>query len=242
MLPHFKLFNEIIYSYPLLMGIAWGISFNFFHHLLKKFNIEFKNSKSFFLGVFLFAWIGAKIFFIITSQGLSNTDFVSSSNFWLGGGFVFYGGLIFGLLFLVGFQKLIKNPLGSYSALIPPLALGHGIGRVGCYLAGCCFGRVIDHSESVHEVARYPVQLFEAISLFVISAVSYYLLKSKKNVIGFYLVSYGFIRFVLEFYRGDDIRGLWLLGLSTSQIISILLILLGIGIYIYRDTVRRSPM
>lgn len=216
------------------MGIAWGAAFNLFHFLLKKFNIEFMKSKLFFLGLFVCAWVGAKVFFIITSQGLSSKTFVTSSNFWLGGGFVFYGGLIFGLLFLIIFQKKYKNSFKSYSILIPPLALGHGIGRIGCYFAGCCYGKYMN------DYTRYPVQLFEASGLFMLSIISYYLIKFNRNVIGFYLVSYGFLRFVLEFYRGDAIRGIWMFGLSTSQIISIFLILLGIGIYIYRDMMRCS--
>lgn len=240
MLPYFKIFHETIYSYPLLMGIAWGAALNFFLFLLHKFNIQFFRPKMFFFGIFIFAWIGAKIFFITTSQGLVNKDFVSSSNFWLGGGFVFYGGLVFGLIYLLIYQIIYKNTYKSYSALIPPLALGHGIGRIGCYLAGCCYGSIINKSDPISNMSRYPVQLFEAGSLFLIAFISYYLLKHKKDVIGFYLIAYGIVRFILEFYRGDEIRGFWFLGLSTSQIISIFMILLALSIYIYRYVARRN--
>lgn len=242
MLPHFKLFGELIYSYPLMMGAAWALAFQFFQFIIQKFNYSFPKSKLLFLGTFIFAWIGAKIFFIFTSQGLTNHDYTLSSNFWLGGGFVFYGGLIFGLVFILLFQRKFKVPFESFQALIPPLALGHGLGRIGCFLAGCCYGDQVHNSHMFHFLGRYPVQLFEAGSLFVISFISYKLLKQKKNVVIFYMITYGLVRFILEFYRGDGIRGIWAFGLSTSQIISLALIFLATGLYIYQNIVRRDSI
>lgn len=231
MLPFFNLFGETIYSYPLMMGIAWGVAFQFFHSLQRKSQINFKNMKIFLGGIFLSAWIGAKVFFIITSQGLIGKGYLTNSNFWLGGGFVFYGGLIFGLLFVIIYNKYDSHPWKDYGVLIPSLALGHGIGRIGCFLTGCCHGKLWYHSD--HGDINYPVQLYEALGLFVLSFLGYRLFSKGKGIVLFYLFSYGVLRFILEFMRGDEIRGIWALGLSTSQIISLVFIIFSVVSYIY---------
>ena len=141
MFPYFDIFGQRVFSYPLLMGVAWGLSFHFYQFLIDKYKVDFKNSKLFFTGVFVASWVGAKVFFLITSQGIDSSLVIQNSNFWLGGGFVFYGGLIFGLTFTIIYKIIFKNPWSSFKVLVPPLAFGHGVGRVGCFLAGCCFGR-----------------------------------------------------------------------------------------------------
>lgn len=223
MFPYFDIFGERVFSYPLLMGAAWGLSFHFYQYLINKHKVDFKHSKLFFTGVFITSWVGAKIFFLITSQGIDSKLVIQNSNFWLGGGFVFYGGLVFGLIFTVIYRLITKNPWSNFKVLIPPLAFGHGVGRIGCFLAGCCFGRPwFKYGEHDH-VFNYPTQLIEALGLFIISFVSVKYLEKGKDVIAFYIISYSVLRFCLEFYRGDLIRGIWAFGLSTSQIISITL-------------------
>ena len=74
---------------------------------------------------------------------------------------------------------------------------------------------------------RHPVQLYEALSLFILGAVLLRLIKKKvsgNTIISVYFVSYTIIRFILEFMRGDKIRGIYFLGLSTSQLISLILV------------------
>lgn len=220
MLPSFKLFGELIYVYPMLVGLAWGLGFFLSKSLAPK-NVKKIN----FLIIALFgaSWIGAKIFFLATSSNIDKIVFAKSSNFWLGGGFVFYGGLIFGFLVLFIFSRLTKQRLEKFFFLVIPLSIGHGIGRVGCFYAGCCHGSKVSNSFITH----VPVQLFEALGLFIISFICYRGLKLKKNILFTYLISYGSLRFGLEFFRGDEIRGLYLY-LSTSQWISIVMILLSL--------------
>lgn len=231
MLPFFELFGQRVYSYPLLMGIAWGISFHLFRYILSLKKMSFKYSKLFFTGVFVISWIGAKLFFVLTSQGINEAKVLANSNFWLGGGFVFYGGLVFGILFVLIFKMLTKSPWSHFNVLIPPLALGHGIGRIGCLLAGCCYGKVWPYGVFMHNHHRYPVQLMEAAGLFLIAFITFKLLKSGKKIILFYIFSYGVLRFILEFIRGDEIRGIWAFGLSTSQLVALSFILLAAVLY-----------
>lgn len=151
-------------------------------------------------------------------------------------GAVFYGGLLCGLLLAWLYLRRTKRPIGGYTdvgAVCIPLF--HGFGRIGCFLSGCCFGVesscgfVMHHSimEEANGVRRFPVQLCEAAFNFALALTLYYLLKKKKwrgRLLNVYLYAYPTFRFLDEFLRGDAYRGIWL-GLSTSQWISLLLIL-----------------
>lgn len=226
--PHF-----VLYSYPLLMGFAWGLGYHFAYAEALSLKWSPRFFKLFFFGIFFASWIGAKLFFILTYPDSLQGDLASSSNFWLGGGFVFYGGLLFGLglvLLLKFFNSKIRKV--SLAGFVVPLALGHAVGRVGCFLAGCCYGKEADSllTISMHGHYRYPVQLFEAIAVFFLGV---FLLKKKHHhspyLLSYYLLIYGPIRFGLEFLRGDDVRGAWGI-LSPSQWVSLALMGLGVAV------------
>lgn len=214
-----EIFGITLYTYPLVMGFAWGLAFQMGAAAFEKSLSPFLWNV-FFWGTFLFAWLGAKVLFLVTSR---QEQFLTNSNFWLGGGFVFYGGLIGALFFIVLFCRINKNFNWKYLAyLVPILLLAHGLGRIGCFLAGCCYGK---ESELLH--ARHPVQLYESFSLIFFSYLLNRFLKKRDNeilVIGLYFFAYAVLRFILEFFRGDQIRGE--IGfLSTSQWISLALLI-----------------
>lgn len=153
------------------------------------------------------------------------------------GGSVFYGGLIGGLIaggISVKVQKLPVDIATDCSA--PAIALFHGFARIGCFLGGCCYGVEWEHGitfenslvESANGVPRVPVQLYEAGFEFALFILLWLLLtrtaKLRGRLLALYLLIYPVGRFTLEFWRGDDYRG-FLFGLSTSQLISILVFL-----------------
>ncbi|MBQ8001542.1 MAG: prolipoprotein diacylglyceryl transferase [Ruminococcus sp.] len=158
-------------------------------------------------------------------------------------GMVFYGGLYGGLLAGFLWIRHKKHPAGLFAdifAVVIPLF--HSFGRVGCFFAGCCYGVKWEYGISgrvlnsgVRELtARFPVQLVEAACLLVLfSLLLVFFLRGKAQgrLLTVYLASYAVLRFVLEFFRGDSIRG-HLLYLSTSQWIS-LLTLIGVGLYLF---------
>lgn len=234
MLPSLNFFGNIIYMYPLMMGLAWGLAYVIAHRLAPK---VLNNLNILLFGIFVSSWIGAKIFFLFTSAYINKTIFLSSSNFWLGGGFVFYGGLIFGLLFIILYSGFKKIPFNTFSFLIIPLGVGHAVGRVGCFFAGCCHGIVIEF-ESVD--LHTPVQLLESAMVLAITFAAYKRLKSHREVIKFYLIAYSVIRFLLEFLRADLIRGQYW-GLSTSQLISVALIII-ISLVNFKDRLREDKL
>ena len=152
------------------------------------------------------------------------------------GELVFYGGLLGGVTAMLIFCKGYKIPVLPYADLFAPgIALAHGFGRIGCFMGGCCYGCPVSASHPFAVV--YPqislaappgvplmaTPLIEAICLFVLAAILSVIYK-KSSIRGLAVCSYGvlysILRFVLEYYRGDLVRGVY--GpFSTSQYISI---------------------
>ncbi len=188
--------------------------------------------------IILGAGIGSKGLFLLTKI----PDIIRHGNFAylvktiVTSGFVFYGGLFGALSGAAVYSKLFHIPcVKLLDRIIPSFPLFHMWGRVGCFFAGCCYGIPYKYGiplASEPLVPRLPIQLIE--SIFLLALViglegirknkAYLLGKNSFSLTNIYLFSYAFIRFLLEFFRGDDTaRGIWL-GLSTSQWISLLVI------------------
>lgn len=202
------------------MGLSWGIAYlrgiAYYPNLFEQ-----KKFQLFFFFLFVISWIGAKVFYLILSAKDQAGILLQNHSFWFGGGFVFYGGLVFGLLYCFLLTKL--NPFWNWKKfknIIPGLILGHAIGRVGCFFAGCCYGVETENFFSfyMHEAHRVPIQLYEAIGL-----MGLYFTYLRWPKVETYLFGYSLLRFILEFYRGDSIRGTYF-SLSSSQWVSVFLI------------------
>ncbi len=226
------------------MGLAWGVAHNFARKILVQDRQKFSTGSFsvFFIALFLSAWVGAKALFVLLSGKM---ELIQDNNFWAGGGFVFYGGLMGGLLFVIAYNHFTKRmDISDLAALTVPIAFAHGIGRIGCFLAGCCYGTVtkIDWSIHLHNEDRHPTQLYEAFGLFVIAIILRKLLLQKNSpskIILTYFIFYASLRFVLEFFRGDIIRGKY--GLfSTSQIVSFSILIIIIFISVIRWRGRKT--
>lgn len=166
------------------------------------------------------------------------------------GGSIFYGGLFGG--FAAAWLYLVRRKEKKYlvDIVAPAIPLFHFFGRVGCFFGGCCFGiespvgfrytRAI--IESANGVTRFPVQLAEA---FFNLLIFFILAKNRKRpffrgkLIFFYLLFYGTCRFLLEFIRGDEYRGIWFF-FSTSQWLSILCV--GIALAGLFTAKNRKPL
>lgn len=165
------------------------------------------------------------------------------------GGSVFYGGLIGGLIAGGISMKIQKLPFDiTTDCAAPSIALFHGFGRVGCFLGGCCYGIEWEHGitftnsivESANGVPRFPVQLCEAgfeFALFAVLSLFLYKDRFKGKLLAMYLLIYPVGRFIFEFLRGDEYRG-FLLGLSTSQLISIV-VFVGAAAYLIIKEIKR---
>jgi phosphatidylglycerol:prolipoprotein diacylglycerol transferase len=167
------------------------------------------------------------------------------------GGLVYYGGFIAVVVFTIMYCK-IKNMqvlfLGDFFS--PALALGHAIGRLGCFFAGCCYGKetnmswgvVFKDKQSLAVLGEHlhPTQIYESLgNLFIFFILLFYTKKERKvgNVFAVYLILYAVLRFLVECFRGDD-RGMCYFGLSISQNISIILFVVGVFIYARKTALR----
>jgi len=231
----------ILYSYPLLMGLGWGVAFQIFFALVPS-NLSKRETQILFWGMFLCAWIGAKAFFLYTVPKIQSDQLFGQVSFWTGGGFVFYGGFIGAAAFVGIYHLLIKKLIPeTFWAMVCALTFGHAIGRLGCLMAGCCFGRETNLFWAIHlhGADRYPTQLLEALGLFFIGA---HLLKaqvSKFKLICHYLIGYGVLRFFIEYLRGDIVRGQWWI-FTPSQWMSLVMIIIGL-VLTFRPFFIRSP-
>jgi phosphatidylglycerol:prolipoprotein diacylglycerol transferase len=164
-----------------------------------------------------------------------------SAGFNFNGGITFIGGLIGGVVaFLVGyaiFRKKYEARLVDIMPIVPCcITIAHAFGRVGCFFAGCCYGKQTDSFLGVHfpnvPGKVHPTQLYEAIFLLAVFAICYLLYWKKhfKHTMSLYLICYGVFRFSIEYLRGDH-RGELLGFISPSQFWSILMVVIGVGLY-----------
>ncbi|HEX3742995.1 MAG TPA: prolipoprotein diacylglyceryl transferase [Bryobacteraceae bacterium] len=174
-------------------------------------------------------------------------------------GGVFYGGLIAALAVAWWYMRKTKLPLWRTADVFAPgIAIGHGIGRLGCFSAGCCWGvechlpwAVTFTSVAAHEnvgvplgVPLHPTQLYESAAEFLIFGVLYWQIAKKHRqgaIIGLYLMLYSTARFIVEFFRNHEQGNLWGTPLDTSQWISLGLCALGIWCFFRRAPQPAAP-
>ncbi len=148
------------------------------------------------------------------------------------GGFVGGAGIFLAIYFI--FRKRLKGKLIDSLSVIPcAILIGHAFGRMGCFFAGCCYGKETSSALGVHfkyvDGKVIPTNLYEAIFLFILFGVCsfLYIKYNFKYNLPVYCIGYGTFRFIIEFFRGDD-RGKLFKFLSPSQFWSILMVIAGI--------------
>jgi phosphatidylglycerol:prolipoprotein diacylglycerol transferase len=233
----FHIGSHPIYWYGVMMALAFMAGLLHWHWLGHKTRRDTALASDLAFWLMVGGILGARIAYVI-----SNFDYFRAAPQEIirvdQGGLIFYGGLIGGVLaFLVlsKWRRLKVWDLADFT--VTALPLGHALGRVGCFLNGCCGGcEATSPSFLTGGLARYPVQLYEAFfNLGVYGLLTWYLLYKRGtkygSVVALYLMSYPIVRFLLEFIRGDDRMRAG--GLDVAQIISLSLILVGIVLWIF---------
>jgi phosphatidylglycerol:prolipoprotein diacylglycerol transferase len=258
MLPTIKIFGITIGMYGLMIaiGLITGISIAVVRSKKYGFLRQDVLFASFFGCIGLF--IGAKLLYILIMlpQLIKNLEQLSAAPdlilaFFLGG-FVFYGGLLGAVIGIFIYCRLFRlDFLPMLDHLIPSIPIIHAFGRLGCFFAGCCYGipysgvfAVSFHNaiSAPDNIQLFPVQLTESvINITAGILLLIYAARPRRcgKVAGIYLLYYAIMRFILEFFRGDIARG-QLLGLSTSQWISLLLIPCGIALLLYTKYTKEN--
>jgi phosphatidylglycerol:prolipoprotein diacylglycerol transferase len=194
--------------------------------------------------------LGARALFILVEREYYIQNPLEILMVWKGG-LVFYGGLLGGALAFIITVRLLRLELWHLAdTLAPGVALGHALGRLGCFFAGSCYGRPTDVAWAVTytdpaslagdilRVPVHPTQLYSAAFLVLLSGILLFTGSRstfRGQVIASYGILYGTFRFFIEFLRGDprgtvDLAGI---ALSTSQVVSLLLVPASLGLYLY---------
>lgn len=212
----------------------------------------------------ILGFMAAKVLFIITYL----KDFLADPiSFIRGSGFVVFGGIIGGVATIWGYCKINKiDFLGAFDVVVPGVALAQGFGRIGCLLAGCCYGRETDSAIGIifkhsnfapNNVRLLPTQIMMAVGDFIIAGLLFWITsKVEKKImqekgleqppfgcggrIGLaYLILYSVGRFGVEFFRNDYRGSVGIL--STSQFIAVIMAIVCAVIY-YMGFIRRKAV
>lgn len=194
-------------------------------------------------------WITAPADFLILFD--TKIELANRINYAFTSGFVFIGGLVGALIGILLFLKQFKelNKLMVFDLFAIAMPLFHTFGRIGCYMAGCCYGSqtscpigITFPSESLAPagISLFPTQLISAFGNFMITVILISLSRKNKEpgkLFALYLIFYSIGRIIIEFYRGDEIRGIYY-GLSTSQWLGLPILIFGLLIY-YNIRIRK---
>jgi phosphatidylglycerol:prolipoprotein diacylglycerol transferase len=194
------------------------------------------------LWIILGGLLGARIAYILVSWHEFARDWMGIFRIW-DGGLVFYGGFIGGVLGGGWFIRRRKLPFWKLADVVAPfIALAHTFGRLGCFFAGCCYGREDAHWGVVFPalgdaIPRLPTQLYEAAFNAVLFVFLFWRRKSPRpagRLFWLYIGLYAAWRFSVEFLRGDEIRGtVFWPWMHTSQLLALLGMVLAIGFWTY---------
>jgi phosphatidylglycerol:prolipoprotein diacylglycerol transferase len=242
----------VIHTYGFLLALAFVVGLYVSARAASEEGLD--KTQVYDLGLYLAisALAGAKLLLFITDfeYYLQNPSQILSLETLRSGG-VYYGGFLAAVVVGISYTKLHHLPVWKITDVYAPgIALGQAIGRLGCFSAGCCYGKptssslavVFKNPYSLQTVGvpllipLHPTQLYEAAANLVIFVILWLALKRRRfdgQVFVYYLLLYSATRFFIEFLRGDPDRGFLFDGqLSTSQFISIVLMIFATVLYL----------
>lgn len=254
MFPYLNVLGRQIPMYGVCAAIGIGLAFLVIWLRMRR--AEMKDTTDVF-SLMLYALIGvlvgAKALYFIQNLGPLFADFsrlFKEPEFFFGG-FVFYGGLIGGVLGAWIYCWQFRLKLFDFAnLLIPAVPVIHGIGRIGCFCAGCCYGMPTDPPFGLlfnaspvapHDVHLFPVQLVEVVTNLIIFMILM-IYTNKKSCprhggLALYMCWYAVTRFLIEYVRFDDVERGSVGFLSTSQFISVFILAGGILLFWKGDVI-----
>ena len=229
-----------IYSYGVLLAAAYLIGLWMAARRARQAGLDANKVLDLGIWVIIAALVGAKLLLFIVDFDQFTSSWQDFTTLLRSGG-VFYGGLIAAVAVCIYQLRKHKLPLWTSGDLFAPgIALGYMVGRLGCLLAGCCYGKPTSVAWAVTftdpvanlnvgtplNIPLHPTQLYESAAGLLILVLLLVIERRGRAFPGrtfwLFVLLYSVSRFIIEFYRGDD-RGMPLEGLSTSQLISIVL-------------------
>jgi phosphatidylglycerol:prolipoprotein diacylglycerol transferase len=238
-----------VYTYGVLLAAAYLLGLKLAMVRAERRGLD--SARVLDLGIYIIiaALIGAKLLLLITDFNSFKNDPRELLTLARSGG-VFYGGLILAVAVALWYIRRAGLPLWTTCDVFAPgIALGHVVGRFGCFFAGCCYGRptTLPWAITFHDpfaaanvgtplnIPLHPTQLYEAgAELLILFALLFFERKGRPfpgRTFWLYILLYAVSRFIIEFYRGDERGAVGVL--STSQFISIVLAPLAVGMLVY---------
>lgn len=243
-----------IYSYGFLIAIGAiaGVAYLALRGR-KEIGLTFDQANSLFLFIFIAAFVGGKVFLFFED---TSTYLHRPGKLLTGNGFVFYGSFLFAIPTMWWFFRKHKlPPYAMLDIMAVTTCLVHMFGRLGCFMAGCCYGKPTASGMGVIftdpacqakplNEPLHPTQLYESGYILLVMLILLYL-RDKRSFYGelflLYLLLYAAGRFALEFFRGDAGRGFVIQDyISHSQFIAILIA--AVVLYVYSRWSVRNKM
>jgi phosphatidylglycerol---prolipoprotein diacylglyceryl transferase len=247
-----------IYSYGVLLAAAYLLGLWMAARRARQAGLDANKVLDLGIWVIIAALVGAKLLLFIV-------DFEQFTRSWqdfttlLRSGGVFYGGLIAAILVCIHQLRKHQLPLWRSADLFAPgIALGYMVGRLGCLMAGCCYGKPTDVPWAITftdpaanlnvgtplNVPLHPTQVYESAAGLIIFVLLMLIERRGRPFSGrtfwLFVLFYSVSRFIIEFFRGDD-RGMPIDALSTSQLISIVLAPVAIVMLWYLSRPAQPP-
>lgn len=236
----FSIGSLTVHGYGLMIGIGFILAMLLAEYRAKRLGLREEAIIDITIIAGISGFLGAKLLYVIVEFD----EFIKNPKAVLGSaGFVVYGGIIAGVLCCMLYCKVKKlNFMEYFDLVMPEIALAQGFGRIGCFLAGCCYGKETSAWYGVTfpadclapaGVSLIPTQLFSAAGDFIFAIILFILqrtlYKKKKKTSGIvtavYLMLYAVGRFLIEFLRNDPRGAVGVL--STSQFIAIFMFAAG---------------
>ena len=226
-----------VFSYGTMIAIAFLLTYLYVCRLAAKRGIDDEHITDLYLVIIITSIFGARMNYVVSNWAEYRNNLASIPKVWEGG-MVYLGGFIGAMLGGLGYLTLRRLPWGPYYDMFSPaVPFACALGRVGCFLNGCCFGIACDLPWAMHfpmrtgagPEPRHPTQIYEMIMLFAICAFMHrYYLRNRRPgmsmVVFVYL--YSLDRFIIEFFRAESTYEHYLFGLTLGQSTSILVVAL----------------
>ncbi|MCK5542299.1 MAG: prolipoprotein diacylglyceryl transferase [Desulfobacterales bacterium] len=236
-----KFSSFTLYTYGFFVALGFFSAIMISRIFAKKNDIDPQTMTDLIFTILVSALIGARLMYVIINFGYYKSDLIAIFKLW-DGGLVFYGGFITSVLGCYIFIKIKKLELWRTADIVAPsVAFAHAIGRIGCFFAGCCYGKEcsvpwaikFSNPDSLAPlgVLLHPTQLYSVVSnllIFFILLVIYKLKKFHGQVFFSYLLIYSIFRSYIETFRGDFRGDFFGFQISVSQGISLIIGLISI--------------
>ena len=207
----FKIGPYSVYSYGAMLALAFLVCSFLAKRRAASIGMDGEKILDLTILLIMSGVIGGRIMFVILDLEYFKTRPLDIFKLWEGG-LVWYGGLILAVISGAVFLRIYRMPiLKTADLMMPYVALGQAIGRIGCFLNGCCYGKT----------PALPTQLFESAAMFIVYLILRRRVPSNGRTFFLYLILYSVFRFFNEFIRGDNM--LAVMGLTFSQFISVII-------------------